>query len=87
MVSLAISVVAFFFELFANVASPLGPLFHTTLGKRRRSNEPVGIVHEKEGRVIKITNVGRSSSDRRPLAAQLQVISAGNDLLKGKAHG
>ena len=46
-----------------------------------------GAVHEKEGRVIKITNVGRSSSDRRFLAAQLQVISAGNDLLKGKAHG
>jgi hypothetical protein len=46
-----------------------------------------GAVHEKEGRVRKTTNVGRSSSDRRPLAALLQVISAGNDLLKGKAHG
>jgi hypothetical protein len=60
--------------------------------KQRRGSAGVpmslsGVVHEKEGRVIKITNVGRSSSDRRPLAAQLQVISAGNDLLKGKAHG
>jgi hypothetical protein len=52
------SVVAFFFELFANAASPLGPLFHTTPGKRGRSNEPSGAVHEKVGRVIKTTNMG-----------------------------
>jgi hypothetical protein len=47
-----------------------------------------GAIHEKEGRVIKTANVGRSSSDRRPSQrSKLQVISVGNDLLKGKAHG
>jgi len=47
-----------------------------------------GAVHEKEGRVIKTANVGRSSSDRRPSQpSKLQVISVSNDLLKGKAHG
>jgi hypothetical protein len=47
-----------------------------------------GASDEKEGRVIKTANLGRSSSDRRPSQrSKLQIISVGNDLLKGKAHG